>query len=156
MNTSEIITFDNTSYEFTWIEGGEPSSEFVSQISAYVFNSDKEMLIVKNKNWTVPGGHPEVGETYIETLRREVIEESNVEIDNINFLGQVKVVNLATQEVKYQLRYTANAAVINDFVGLLEVKERLFIKPEDLTSYIPWANGKVFGLEVGAAVGKFQ
>ena len=153
MNTTEIVKFGETTYEFSWIEGGEPSSELVSQVSGYVFNDKNEMLIVKNKNWTIPGGHPEEGETYLETLKREVIEESNVGIKNITYLGQVKVTNMDNGEVKYQLRYTAEADVVNDFEQKeFEVSERIFINPADLTTYIPWANGVVFSLEVQAAL----
>ncbi len=153
MNTTEIVKFGETTYEFAWIEGGEPSTELVSQVSGYVFNDNNEMLIVKNKNWTIPGGHPEEGESYVETLKREVIEESNVEIKNIVYLGQVKVTNMDNGEIKYQLRYTAEADVINDFEQKeFEVSERIFINPTDLTTYIPWANGVVFSLEVKAAL----
>mgnify|MGYP000529390071 FL=1 len=153
MNTTEIVKFGETTYEFSWLEGGEPSSKQVSQVSGYIFNDKNEMLIVKNKNWTIPGGHPEEGETYIETLKREVIEESNVEIKNIAYLGQIKVTNMDNGEIKYQLRYTAEADVINDFKQKeFEVSERKFINPTDLTSYIPWASGVVFSLEVKAAL----
>lgn len=157
MNKVEIVKFGEEEYEFSWIEGGDPAVELVSQVSGYVFNNKGEILIVKNKNWTIPGGHPEEGEDYIETLRREIIEESNVKITNILYLGQVKLVNLENKEIKYQLRYTAEVEMIGDFKqNEFEVSERLFIKPEDLTSYIPWANGVVFGLEVNAATDRFS
>jgi len=153
MNTTEIVKYGETTYEFSWIEGGEPSTELVSQVSGYIFNDKKEMLIVKNKNWTIPGGHPEEGESYIETLKREVLEESNVSIRNVTYLGQVKVTNMDNGEVKYQLRYTAETDVVNDFEQKeFEVSERMFIDPTDLTTYIPWADGIVFGLEVKAAL----
>lgn len=153
MPTTELIKFAETTYEFSWTEGGQPSSKLVSQVSAYIFNDKKEILIVKNKNWTIPGGHPEKGESYEETLRREVVEESNVEIKNITFLGQVKVTNQETGESTYQLRYTADADIVNDFIQKeFEVSERLFIDPKDITMYIPWANGAVFGAELNTAL----
>lgn len=153
MNTTELIKFRETEYEFSWIEGGEPVKKFVTQVSGYIFNDKNEMLIVKNKNWTIPGGHLEGNESYEETLRREIIEESNVEIKNIKFLGQVKVTNQNNGEVNYQLRYTAETDVIGDFKQKeFEVSERLFINPMEVTSYIPWANGVVFSLEVKAAL----
>jgi ADP-ribose pyrophosphatase YjhB (NUDIX family) len=153
MNTTEIITFGEATYEFSWIEGGLPAVEHVSQVSGYIFNGKKEMLIVKNKQWTIPGGHPEEGEEYIETLIREVREESNVEIKNIVYIGQVRVTHISNGEVTFQLRYTAEVDVINDFEQKeFEVSERLFISPAELTTYIPWANGVVFSTEVNTAV----
>ncbi len=35
--------------------------------------------------WSVPGGHVEFGETLEETSVREVMEETNLEIDNLSF-----------------------------------------------------------------------
>jgi len=36
-------------------------------------------------SWSVPGGHLEFGESFEETARREVKEETNLEIKNIRF-----------------------------------------------------------------------
>ncbi len=148
----ETVKFGDKTYEFTWISGGEIPQEGVSQVSGYVFNENKELLIVKTKNWTIPGGHPEEGEGHVETLKREIMEEAMVEIDNIKYLGSVKVVDLETNKVNYQLRFTASSAQINDFDKKFETSERLFINPEKLTEYIPWASGKVFSSEVQAAI----
>ncbi len=56
MNTTEIVKFGEVTYEFFWMEGGTPSTELVTQVSGYIFNNKDELLIVKNKNWTIPGG----------------------------------------------------------------------------------------------------
>ena len=152
MNTKEIIKFGDREYEFLWNEGGEIPQQDVSQVSGYVFNDKGELLIVKSKNWTIPGGHPEVGETYIETLKREIMEEAMLDIDNIKYLGNVRVTDLETNEVKHQLRFTASVASIYDFIKEFETSERIFIEPLKLASYIPWANGKVFMLEIKSAI----
>jgi 8-oxo-dGTP diphosphatase len=36
--------------------------------------------------WSVPGGHLELGESWEEAARREVMEESGMEITNVRFL----------------------------------------------------------------------
>lgn len=43
---------------------------------------DDQIVVVKNKEneWTLVGGTIEHGETYLETLRREVEEEANMKI----------------------------------------------------------------------------
>lgn len=152
MSTSETIKFKDRTYEFTWTEGGDIPTQNVSQVSGYIFNEKGEMLIVKNDNWTIPGGHPEAGESNLETLKREVLEEAMVEIDNIQYLGSVTVVDIETKETKYQLRFTALVLSIHDFKEKFETSERVFVDPKNLTSYIPWASGKVFSAEVQAAV----
>lgn len=151
MDNSEIIIFGNQSYEFIWVEGGDAPVEHVSQVSGYVFDKHKNVLIVKNKNWTIPGGHPEQGETYIETLEREVREEACVEMENISYLGCVKVTEVETKEIKYQLRFTATVSHVSDFKEKYETSERLFVNPDNLGEYILWAKGKIFCLEVASA-----
>ncbi len=37
--------------------------------------------------WSIPGGHLEFGETWEQTAKREVMEESGMEINNIRFLA---------------------------------------------------------------------
>lgn len=37
--------------------------------------------------WSVPGGHLELGESWEEAAKREIMEESGMEIDNIRFVA---------------------------------------------------------------------
>jgi 8-oxo-dGTP diphosphatase len=52
---------------------------------------DGEFLIQRRKGshgtgtWSIPGGHLEFGESFAETARREVLEETGVTIKNIRF-----------------------------------------------------------------------
>ncbi|MBI4120747.1 MAG: NUDIX domain-containing protein [Parcubacteria group bacterium] len=53
---------------------------------------DKKILMGKRKNvhgageWSLPGGHLEYMESIIECARREVLEETGIEIENVRFL----------------------------------------------------------------------
>jgi len=151
----EKITFGDKNYKFTWVKDGSISGNNVTQVSGYIFNDDKELLIVKNKNWTIPGGHPEEGETHIETLKRETLEESQVEIGNIEYLGYVESLDIQTNQKNYQLRFVARVKKENSFKGDFETSERAFVKPGKLVDYIPWASGKVFSAEVKDAESRF-
>lgn len=43
-----------------WREDFNISNQKYTQVSGYIFNSQWQLLIVKNGNiWTIPGGHPE-------------------------------------------------------------------------------------------------
>lgn len=47
---------------------------------------EKRSVRVEKDKWALPGGHVEIGETAEEAIRREIKEETNLEIDNLKFL----------------------------------------------------------------------
>ena len=51
--------------------------------SALVRNDEGQILIVRshNRGWEIPGGQIEIGETLIDGLKREVMEESGVHVE---------------------------------------------------------------------------
>ena len=55
-----------------------------------IFNPEGQLFLMKSHKWkdkwVVPGGHIELGETIEESLRREVKEETNLDIYNIEFI----------------------------------------------------------------------
>ncbi|MCP4727117.1 MAG: NUDIX domain-containing protein [bacterium] len=58
-------------------------------VGALIFNKEKELLLVKTDKWSgqycIPGGHIELGETIIDAVRREIKEETNLDIKDIEF-----------------------------------------------------------------------
>ncbi len=135
-----------------WKEGFEVNNLKYTQVYCYVFNDKNELLIVKNEennNWTIPGGHPEEGESKLDTLKREVILEACVTVKDIKYLGAVQVIE--DNKVYYQLRYTAKVNEVLPFKQEWEVSERLFVKLDDLDKYITWANGKTFSAQILSA-----
>ncbi|MBU2474441.1 nucleotide exchange factor GrpE [Patescibacteria group bacterium] len=60
-------------------------------VGPIIYNEKNEILLVRfykwGEFWVIPGGHIELGETSKEALKREIKEETNLEIDNIEFLG---------------------------------------------------------------------
>lgn len=62
-------------------------------VGVYVFNAKDEILIGKRKSkhgqdmWSPPGGHLEMGESFIDCAIRETKEETGVEISDIDFWG---------------------------------------------------------------------
>ena len=102
-----------------WRENFNLTTEKYTQVSGYVFNQNNQLLIVKNgKTWTVPGGHPEAGETQEQTLNRELMEEACVTLKDANYIGAVEVVE--NGETYYQLRYTAKVDELLDSIHVLE------------------------------------
>ena len=133
-----------------WREGFKLTNERHTQVSGYVFNEKGQLLIVKNgENWTIPGGHPEAGENYLETLNRELWEEACVTLKDINYLGAVEVVE--NGETYYQLRCTAYLKDLHEFKQEWEISERKFVDLDDLANYIKWANGITFKAQIESA-----
>ena len=59
-------------------------------VGALIFNSKGEILLIKSYKWkdmfVMPGGHIEVGETMEQALKREIKEETGLDIFDIKFL----------------------------------------------------------------------
>ncbi|MFX0087251.1 MAG: NUDIX hydrolase [Candidatus Hodarchaeota archaeon] len=60
-----------------------------------IFNQDGEILLTKRaappkaNYWFPPGGVIDLGETVIEGLSREILEETSITITNLNFLDYI-------------------------------------------------------------------
>ena len=108
--------------KMVWCENFELTNQRHTQVSGYIFNDKNQLLIVKNgKTWTVPGGHPEAGETQLQTLDRELMEEACVTLKDVHYLGAVEVVE--NDDTYYQLRYTARVKEELPFKQEWEISE---------------------------------
>ena len=59
-------------------------------VGALIFNESNQLLIVKTHKWhgnyTIPGGHVEMGEHLQEALEREIKEETGLTLSKADFL----------------------------------------------------------------------
>lgn len=59
-------------------------------VGALIFNGEGKLFLMRSHKWrgkwVVPGGHIELGETMEQALRREIREETNLEIRDIEFI----------------------------------------------------------------------
>ena len=62
-------------------------------VGVFLYNSEGKILLGKRKGahgegeWSLPGGHFEYGESFLECCAREVKEETDIEIDRVEKLG---------------------------------------------------------------------
>ena len=60
-------------------------------VGALILNPDGEVLLMRSHKWrnmyVIPGGHIELGERMEDALRREILEETGLAIDELEFLG---------------------------------------------------------------------
>jgi ADP-ribose pyrophosphatase YjhB (NUDIX family) len=113
----------------------------------YILNENGEgvVCIVKNgkKNtWGLVGGSIEAGESFEDTLRRELKEEGNLELIYFKPIGYQTAKNEARGEDLIQLRFFAIARKYGEFISdpggsISEVK---FINPKDYKNYQPWTD----------------
>ncbi len=89
--------------------------------------------------WGLVGGHIEKGETFEETLEREVLEETNMQVLKSIPVG-VQEVTTPDGRVVYQLRFCAIVEPLGKFEkdpagSVTEIK---LIDPKDYKKYFDW------------------
>lgn len=59
-------------------------------VGALIFDKDGKVFLIKSPEWVnkyvIPGGHVEVGETLEEAVKREVKEETGLDVFDIEFI----------------------------------------------------------------------
>lgn len=149
MNIKETISFDGRNIDLEWVETREiPESIKISQVTGLCVDENNEILIIKNdRGWGFPGGHPELGETPEETLRRELAEEASVEIKDSILVGYVHASDPDNDSIEgkeyAQLRFFCRPSKIDEFKGEFETSERKFVSVDSLPEYIPWISSPV-------------
>jgi phosphoglycolate phosphatase len=62
----------------------------ISTVGAAIFNDLEEVLMIRTQKWSnlwgIPGGKIKFGESSVAALRREIMEETNLEIGDIHFV----------------------------------------------------------------------
>ena len=106
-------------------------------VGALVFNSEGEALFLKSHKWHglygIPAGKVEYGEKLIDALRREIKEETGLEIYDIRFLTVQEIIrdpdffmDQHFVSVNYTCKTEENRVVLND-----EAEEFLWALPEN-------------------------
>ena len=148
---SDIVQWGNHTTKLTWIPGRSKPTDFpFSQCYAVVFNEKGEILIINAGQWIIPGGTPENQETAQQTLERELIEEADVKVNEIELLGAQKVEFLDSHnpvyeqgDVFYQLRFVCMLKKLlpqTPDPDNGKVYERKFVNAKDVTNYVKWGN----------------
>ena len=109
-------TYEGTTYTITWLPDIDINSiSPVTQSYGFCYNDENELLVVEtltSGKWQVPGGHLEASETAVDTLHREIIEEADVKIKDIIYLGAQKITNNQDDKFEYQVRYAARVEAV--------------------------------------------
>lgn len=135
------VTVTNTWIKTSNIDKYNP----VTQVYGIIFNKKKEILVCRedeNSRWLIPGGHPEEGETFEETLNREALEEADVEVEDIQPLGVFKVeFSDDPKKIIYQSRFVSKLKKLNpqtEDPSSKKTWERKFVSAEKISEYVKW------------------
>ena len=76
-------------------------------VGVIVFRDHKVLLVKRNKepnkgHWSIPGGRQMLGETAAEAAKRELLEETGVEVDQLSL---VDVVDAIIPDVEGKIKY---------------------------------------------------
>ena len=107
------------------------------RVKAFIINSDNELLVIHNNNtYQLPGGHKEKSETLEESLKREIYEETGIDVEinneafmliteyNKNFLNSGK--NICNKIYYYEVK--TDELPHFDRLNLTELESRTDIK----------------------------
>lgn len=117
-------------------------SEKVTQTYGVCFVGNKMVIVHIPKpnydHWGLVGGTVEKDETFEQTLKREIQEESNMKVNYFVPIGYQEV-QLPNKTI-YQLRYLCIVEPYGDFISDPDgsVKEIKLIDPKDYKQYFDW------------------
>lgn len=131
-------------YKFKYYELADYSKldlNKIKQIYGVCFYQDKMVIVLngKKKTWGLVGGKPEIDESIEQAFKREVQEESNMQVIRWRPIGVQEVTDPAG-ETYYQLRVASKVKPFGDFTvdpagTITEVK---LINPESYRQYFDW------------------
>lgn len=99
--------------KFTWVKGLVPEKLPVKQVYGIAFSDDNRVILrIEDGKYKLTGGKPENAETFEETLKREYVEELNVELEDIHYLGYLLVDDNSAEYA--QVRMIAKIKAIHD------------------------------------------
>lgn len=113
-----------------------------TQTYGVCFYEDKMLIVFHGtkKHWGLVGGTIEKGETFEETLIREIQEESNMKVLSYLPIGYQRVTDTRDDSFVYQLRYVCKVEPIGAFASdpagsITEIK---LIDPKEYKKYFDW------------------
>jgi 8-oxo-dGTP diphosphatase len=145
--TTIYVNWGESRVKLTWKKNCLlPRRNLITSVHGLCFQEDKLLLVdLNHRGWDFPGGHIEPGESVEECLNWEALEEGYVEGD-CKLLGHIIVdhsenpiwtVDSPYPKIGFQVFYKMNITKLLQFEGEFESSQRVFVNPNDVSSYFP-------------------
>ena len=139
----EQIAWDGRALTVAWLAPPfRPEPRLTTQVLGLCFAPNGQILLVTSGDniWTLPGGHPEPGETFEATLERELREEGCARLVACEYLGCQRVEDPQRPEGPdryYQARYWARIELY-PFEPRFETVARQLVSPATFLATLAW------------------
>lgn len=143
--TTTYVHWGESTVKLTWKKSDVlPQRSLITSVHGFCFQDGKLLLVhLDKRGWDFPGGHIEPGETPALCLKREVLEEGYAE-GEYQLLGHIIVDHHENPlwnedspypKIGFQLFYKMNITKLHPFEGQFESSRRIFVRPQDISSY---------------------
>lgn len=125
--------------QYTWVKEAVPKKILVKQVYGIVFSSEGNVILrVENDKYKLTGGRPEIDDNdFSDTLKREYLEELNIELEDLHYLGYLLV---EEEQKKYaQVRMIPKIKNIGDIKPDIDngkIYRRFMVKQINVKKYL--------------------
>jgi ADP-ribose pyrophosphatase YjhB (NUDIX family) len=145
----ETFADGGASFRASWFDPPfRPPRAETTQALGICFTPDSRIVLVtwNDRDWTLPGGTVELGETLEQTLAREVREEACAEVLDCAYIGCQRVEHLDEDRAPYyQTRFWAQVE-LEPFVATHEMTARRLVAPGEFLTSLYWGGASTAAL----------
>jgi ADP-ribose pyrophosphatase YjhB (NUDIX family) len=137
----ETVAADGHRYRVAWFDPPfRPALAETTQALGICFTPQRRIVLVtwNGRQWSLPGGSVEHGETLERTLAREVLEEACARVLACRYIGCQRVEELeGNAGAYYQTRFWARVE-LNPFTDDYEMTGRRLVEADEFLSALSW------------------